>query len=831
MEGEPGKTYWEKKKEIFSRFLEDDPEDLPDFLAENCGRDDDLRRDVEAFIAAYREAGDFIERPAFNVTSAITGEPRIDRNLGRYRILEQIGSGGMGAVFLAERSDGEFSQQVAVKIIRHIFADRELVDRFKRERQILANLNHPNIAKLIDGGVSESGEPFLAMEFIEGEPIMSFAETRGLSVEERLKLFIKVCRAVKYAHQNLIIHRDLKPGNILVTNDGEPKLLDFGLAKFLDENTLTDAERTQTAYRAFTPAYASPEQIRGDQLTTFSDIYSLGVVLYELLTTKHPFDFGNKNVDQIGRMISELDPPLPSANSTQPGRITQLKGDLDNIALRAMRKEPERRYESVEAFIDDIERHLNGLPVKARPNTYGYRALKFAKRHKAGVIAALLVILSLVGGLAASVWQARIARQEKEKAENINSFLEQTLRYSNPILSDLHKNGSETTVNEVLDEAARRLDSGEFDGSPELKAELARTVAATYFGQGKYAQARKFMGQYVSFLKDNYRENDPKMIAGSILWANLLFSKGDIEEAESSYRHYLPLLRQEYADGDAKPAELAEALNNFAYLRRTQGDSREAESLFRETLELIPRLSDQDRNSVATTRSTLAPTLADQGEFDEAFENAEIAVSEFREQGRTDSPSYGFSLTIYGGFLIDRRRYNEADSALRESETILRKLLSPHALWLGDNLRNQAISFYFQGRYGDAVDKANETLEIYDEAFGKYYDNYPTVLIYKGLSLARSGRQADGERLLREALKMRSESLPADHFWVAEAKSALGECLMLRKDYQDAEPLLRESLESLEKSQGVGNPRTVLARQRLDLFNENRRDAKNRGMP
>ncbi|MEP6904173.1 MAG: serine/threonine-protein kinase, partial [Actinomycetota bacterium] len=742
------------------------------------------------------------------------------KHFGNYKIIREIGAGGMGAVFLASRADGEFSQQVAIKLIRQAIAEREIIERFKRERQILANLNHPNIAKLLDGGVSVTGEPFIAMEFVEGEPITKFAARENLNLEARLKLFLKVCAAVAYAHRNLIVHRDLKPSNILVNQEGEPKLLDFGLAKLLDENLSSDAAQTQTAFRALTPAYASPEQLKGEVLTTASDIYSLGVVLYELLTGRRPFQFDGKSLEQIIKTVTVVEPLPPSANPKSKMRNPKLRGDLDNIVLMALRKGPERRYKSVEAFAEDIERYLKGLPVAARSNTFKYRAEKFIQRNKVGVLAASLIILSLIGGIVVSIWQARIAEREQEKAERINNFLEQTLKYSDPMFSNSRKDRRETTVNEVLDEAAKRLDNGEFDALPEVKAELERTVAITYHGQSKFSQSRKYMEQYVILLRELYGENHPKMIAGSMLWAELLFAKDELDEAEKIYRRYLPPLRSEYQKGTVKTEILADALNQFAYLRRTQGDSREAEALFRETLALFPELPAGLSNAFATTRSTLASTIADQGRFDEALETARQAVEEFHSRGETDSPSYGFALTIYGGFLSEQGDYSNADATLREAETIFRKLLSPQNLWLGDNLRNQAVALYGQGKYVEAIKQTDEALKIYDESFGKHYDQYPTALIVKGLSLVKNGQTIEGEKLLREAVKIRVESLPKEHFWIALANSALGECLMIEKRYTEAEPLLSESYESLKVSQGAENPRTKLAKSRLAALYE-----------
>ncbi len=807
---------WETVKEIFAIVIEEPLELRSGRAAELCGADERLRAEVESWLESYQAAEEFLETP---VTAKLgIGSNAAGRTFGNYTIEREIGHGGMGAVYLASRSDGEFDQKVALKIVRQSVADSHLIDRFRRERQILASLNHPNIAKLLDGGVTEKGEPYLVMEYVEGKPISEYVKSADLALNDRLRLFLKVCGGLSYAHRNLVVHRDIKPDNILVTDSGEPKLLDFGLAKLVDESLGFDVDQTQTAFRALTPAYASPEQLRSEQITTASDVYSLGVVFYELLTGVRPFQFDGMNLNEIIDTVEAGDPVAPSMNPRTSLKNPDLRGDLDNIALMAVRHEPERRYRSVEAFATDIDRHLNRLPISARPTTFRYAAGKFISRHRIGVVATTLILVLTIVGLVATVWQARKARREKERAESISAFLVGVLRNSDPKLNTLRKSGNETTINEALDEGARRIDNGEFDSQPEAKAELEHAIGTIYFSQGKYNEARRFIEQYARFVRDNYPENDPNTVTGMTLWAGLLFDKGDFAESERLFRQYLPILRDEYRRGNIDPSVMSETLNNFAYLRRTQGDSREAEALFRESLDLMPKMSLDGWKRVATTRSTLASVLADQGRFADALATAREAVDEFGKRGDTDSPNYGFSLTVLGGFLTDEHDYATADRDLRDAESIFARYQSPTSLWFGDNFRNQAISLYFQGRYAEAVVKASAAQKVYEESFGKHYDQYPTVLIYKGLSLVRTGHADEGEQLVRQAYEIRKNSMPPEHFWRAVAESALGECLLLRKKFAEAEPLLRESLGSLEASQGADNPRTVLARQRLAEF-------------
>ncbi len=394
-------------KDIFAEAIEVDPADRGAFLDERCSGDAELRSEVESWLSSYAESEDFIETPVFDAAKLIDQPSAMaGRRFGNFEIIREIGSGGMGAVYLARRTDGEFDQQVALKIVRQSIAESRMIDRFRRERQILASLNHPNIARLLDGGINEEGLPFLAMEFIDGESIINYADEHDLGLNDRLSLFLKICSAVAYAHRNLIVHRDIKPGNILVTADGEPKLLDFGLAKLIDEGLGQDAATTHTEFRALTPAYASPEQLKGEAITTSSDVYSLGVLLYELLTGQRPFKFEGMTLNEIIHAISTSEPGSPS-RTAEPN--SKLRGDLDNIILKALRNEPDRRYKSVEQFADDIQKYLDGLPVTARKDTVYYRVSKFVLRHRISVAAAALILITLVTGIAITVREKRKA--------------------------------------------------------------------------------------------------------------------------------------------------------------------------------------------------------------------------------------------------------------------------------------------------------------------------------------------------------------------------------------------------------------------------------------
>lgn len=405
------------------------------------------------------------------------------QTIGHYRIIREIGRGGMGAVFLAERADGAFEQDVALKVVRYSFPDSELTRRFSRERQIPASLNHPNIARLLDGGVSASHEPFLVMEYVEGLRIDDYCAMRDLATNERLRLFLKVCRGVAYAHQHLVVHRDIKPSNILVTTEGVPKLLDFGIAKLLDPEQ--SGEHTQPEMRAFTPDYASPEQVSGGQITTASDVYSLGVLLHALLHGARPSTDARKNpggwqAEAPGQktIAANLPTDQPDENKLAQARLRKFaSGELENIIAMARREDPARRYSSVTQLAEDVQRYLDGLPTRAQKDSVTYRVGKFIRRNKLTVGAAALVVLSLVVGLAVALWQANVARQERDRAERRFNDVRQL---SNALLTDIFPKierlpGSTEARQAVLTQSLKYLDSlaNEAAGDLQLQSELA----------------------------------------------------------------------------------------------------------------------------------------------------------------------------------------------------------------------------------------------------------------------------------------------------------------------------------------------------------------------
>jgi serine/threonine protein kinase len=502
---------WNDIKGKFEEALLLEPALRAVYLAELCAGDPDLHEELESLIAAHERSGSYLlNAPLADVTTVFASDVEHDRLAGRrigsYQIMRQIGAGGMGEVYSAFRADDEYKKLVAIKLVRSGHGSDFVLSRFKNERQILASLDHPNIARLLDGGTTSDGLPFFVMELIEGQPIDEYCATRKLSITERLNLFLQVCSAVQFAHQHLVIHRDIKPGNILVTSDGVPKLLDFGIAKILEEtNAGEELDATLTAFRVLTLGYASPEQIKGEPITTASDVYSLGVVLFKLLTGLSPYRVSNSNPHEVSRVVCEFEPERPSlavrrlaapeadrAPTVDQDRVStaklskQLKGDLDNIVLKALRKEPSRRYGSVVEFEADIRRHFEHLPVLARKGTVRYRASKFIRRHAAGLVSTALVVAALLAGMGFTLSEKRRADRRFNDVRAL----------ANSLLFEIHDSirdlpGSTPARKLIVDDALRYLDSLSAEGGsdPSLTRELATAYERVGEVQGHYLQS------------------------------------------------------------------------------------------------------------------------------------------------------------------------------------------------------------------------------------------------------------------------------------------------------------------------------------------------------
>jgi serine/threonine protein kinase len=606
---------WEQAKQVFLAAREETVEDRAAYLEAACEGDVELRHEVESLLAADRETGDdFLEELAAPEALALIGSRGaaswIGRKVGAYRIASELGRGGMGAVFLALRADAEFDKQVAIKVISHGLDSGEAIARFRRERQILAGLDHPNIARLLDGGATDEGLPFLVMEYIDGSAIDRYCGDHQLSVRDRLALFLKVCAAVQFAHRSLVVHRDLKPSNILVTVDGEPKLLDFGIAKLLHPGEGV----TQAGLRLMTPEYASPEQVMGDAITTATDVYSLGVLLCELLCGRRPYTVNSASPAEIQRVVCTEEPMRPSTavglsrramarrEATALDRLRrQLAGDLDNIVLMALRKEPQRRYSSVEQLAQDVTRYLAGLPVLARGDRWTYRTGKWVARHRWGVALATVSAALLVAGLAAVLWQAGLARKQRDLAVRAASSMIYELAEG---LS--HMSGPTGDRIGLLARAAGILDEvGKDAAEPEfarLQADSNRVLSQTYRVLGdlphaaERAQRAETLARQLVAARAFATAADRAVLAAVLVEAgDVRLAMGDSRGADARYDEAIALLGA--TDGRASGGAtrtLVLALMRKGDRRFGQGQTDAAANLYQRSLRVEKEMPGRD---------------------------------------------------------------------------------------------------------------------------------------------------------------------------------------------------------------------------------------------
>ena len=693
---------WQKVKHILEDAVEMPTEGRIEFVADACGEDLELKAEVVSLLNELAAAEALETRAVDHVGPA--EDKLIGTKIGNYRLDQLIGSGGMGRVYLAERADGAFEQKVALKLIKRGLDSTEIQRRFVTERQILASLKHPNIAHLIDGGTTDDGLPFLVMEYVEGTPLIAYADAGDLALDQRLDLFREVCAAVSFAHQKLVIHRDLKPANILITRDGKAKLLDFGIAKLV--KTEGDVTRTQTF--AFTPDYASPEQIRGEDLSTSTDIYSLGVILYELLTGSRPFKFDDKNIGEIIQTASNTTPAAPSVTTQRSKTKDQrpLNADLDNIVLKALQKEPERRYSSVEQFSEDVARYLKGLPVFARPDKWTYRAEKFAKRNRLFVGATALAFVILFVGIITTAYQARKANIEREKAE---ARFNDVRALANSFMFEINEEimRSPVKARELL--VARALEyldklAAESAGNIELKSELA--TAYEKIGEIQSELFRPFAGktseaalsqQKALALRQEINAERPSaknaldVAVSHQSVGNVLMTSGKIGEAREHYRQSVDVMKQLVA-GDPQNVDTRRQLaRSYAMLGQSivrSGALGDALADYESSLAIYRELSAEDpennraRRSVGIVLSYIAFVKKEMGRTQEAFEDYKQWLDIEKELAIRDPNNIDFRHDLsgahiwYGVILSEMGNIPEAQGNFREAIDIQTAILA-----------------------------------------------------------------------------------------------------------------------------------------------------------
>jgi len=864
-----GRSERKRIEELFEAAISRPAADRERFIAEAAGDETALAREVLELVAADLEAGEYVGG------IRAESEPVAGERTGAYRLVRLLGVGGMGTVWLAERDDEAYAAEVAIKFIKRGMDSNEVLLRFKQERQLLANLEHPQIARILDGGLTAGGQPYMVMEYVDGQPIDTYCIERSLTVRARLDLFLAVCGAVQHAHNNLVVHRDLKPGNILVTAAGVPKLLDFGIAKVLDP-AAGQPDLTMAAARLLSPRYASPEQLRGDNITTGSDVYSLGLVLFELLTEESPYPVTDSSLYTIQKHVLEHEPTRPSlvvmtnrlarGESSAEARALRrrLNGDLDTIVLKALRKEPERRYGSVDQLAADIRRHLDGLPVLARGASVRYRTTRFLQRHTVAVMAAVVVAAALVAAtvISSSLYlranvATRQAAAERHVAQQVSGFLEEMLGSIDP---EVARGRDTELLSEILDQASVRIDD-ELGDAPQVAAALHHTLGTTKLILAETAAAESHLRRAVALRRDQFSDENTESALALVLSlrdlghavhesghytdaeiilrealeigeAHLgvdaldlaliryrlglsLEASGGYSEAESLLRRAMAVLRRQ-----GQPAVRIMALDGLgSFIMYNNQAYTEAESLFTEALRLSRREPTAGVLAEADCLQSLATAKRYQGQNQAAETHYRRALAAGEAILPARHPILANWKSQLATLLENQKRYDEAESLYREALAIQRDVLGENHRNVGTTANNLAGALRKAGRYAEAEPFFKEAVRIYRSALGDEHAWVAIVLANLAYNQILNHDHTAAAATAQECLQVSAQHWPPEHWRIAAVETIEGACLGARGDFTGGEAILVSSLAKLENGEGTPEARTRFAREQLaDLY-------------
>jgi len=844
---------WRRLESLFFAALELDPGARSVFLNQSCGADPEMRLEVENLLGAAGKPLTDLRRPVEDAARKVVQDGATSRRVGAYELVGLLGEGGMGLVYLARRADDQYRRQVAIKLMHAgLGHNPDMLRRFRAERQILANLDHPNIARLLDGGITTEGSPYLVMEYIDGVPIDDYCRRAQLGTADRLRLFRIVCEAVEYAHRSLVVHRDIKPGNILVTAAGAPKLLDFGIAKLLNPGasdlTLT---ATRTTGRLMTPEYASPEQVRGESVSTATDVYALGVLLYELLVGRAPFKMDSASPLEVARAICEQEPVRPSTAARHNPAVAvfearSLRGDLDNIVIKAMRKEPARRYASVSRFSDDLRRYLEGYPVEAAGGAWRYRAGKFVKRHKAGVgFAAAGVVAVLAFGIAMGIL-AHHAALERETAEREAQFLTSIYAASTPE----EARGRPVDTVALLDRGVKRVDK-ELADNPEVQATMLANLGEAYINVGAYDHAETVLQKAYGLRRRVFGENNADAAATLDDLGTAIRLEGRYAQAEPDFRRALDVRQKLLGAGNAataasmanlgeclyledKDAEaeqllrkaldiqgddvtpLAAATRNYLALTvQARGDYEQAAQLLREAVDINRRVEGADSPEFANSLHNLAGAEMRAGDIlgAEATERQDLALR--RKVLGNDHPDLAYSLNNLGWILLQTGELKEAEALLGEQLSLIRRHFPPENPRMVGALDNWARVLQAKGDYAQAGDYYRQALRLVQPKPDAANWSAAQILANIGVLELDRGDYAAAERYARQALDMRRKLGGDQNPDVATSLIDVGAARVFQNDPGGAEPLMRQALAVRRQVLQAGDPAIIDAEVRL----------------
>ncbi len=816
---EPGR--WEQVTAAFGELAELPPDARVAALDALRTADPLIHAEVASLLTAHDRVGDRFDQPTFVADLGDDPAPsRVGRRLGPYLLTREIGQGGMGAVWEAERVDEQYTKRVAIKMVAMGRDTEAMRRRFWQERELLARLDHGNIAKLLDGGVTDEGQPWFAMELVEGQPITAWCDEHHLGVRDRIRLFRQVCTAAAFAHEHLVVHRDLKPGNILVANDGTVKLLDFGVATLTERDDDVTA-LTDVAGVAVTAAYASPEQLRGETVTTASDVFSLGVVLYELLTGVRPFSGGATDP-----LVRTAVPPSRAVTveaarkmglGTVPRVAQRLRGDLDAVVLMALRPEAERRYRSVQQLDDDLDSVLEGRQVHARPDTFGYRISTLVRRNRVATAMAVVTIVALVAATGVSLREAALARTQRDRALLETARTRQVTQFFQDVLSTPkpQQEGRDITVVEALDAVIPRIDST-FATAPDLRAAIKNTLGSTLHDMGLYDRARPLIEDALRIRETLDSGTITRERADAIYnLAGVENETGESARAESLYVTALAMYARLSPDDST---DVYRGLNNLATAVHEQGRLAEAAELYGRVAGWLAVHAPGDPVPITVARVNQATALTELGSYQEAEPLFRDAVASYDSLFGPESIRVGRVLQPLAGALLFEEKYADAEAAARRAWAIDAKAVGETNPATVAALRLLVNILMDAGRCAEAVPLADRIIAMRGKALPESDVSIGTALLFAGWCRAQIGQVALGERQLRDGLALRRQTFPPSHWAIAQGESLLGDVLAQEGPGRraEAERLLRSGYTGLRQQLDSSHVRVRHARQRLE---------------